>query len=98
VAEREFRFHLAAAMEAEGALEWYAARDPNAAARFLSELEHAVTRVREFPERWPRIGTRARRYVFLKYPFSLVYRVSPQLVEVIAIAHHRRRPGYWKSR
>ena len=85
-------------MEAEGALEWYAARDPSAAAGFLSELEHAVARVREFPERWPRIGHRARRYVFLKYPFSLVYRVSPQLVEVIAIAHHRRRPGYWKSR
>jgi plasmid stabilization system protein ParE len=98
VAEREFRFHPAAAEEAGGALEWYAARSPRAAAAFLSELEHAVAQVRDTPERWPRIAGRVRRYVFPRFPFSLVYRLTRADIEVIAVAHHRRKPGYWRSR
>lgn len=98
MAEREFRFHPAAAEEAGGALEWYAARSPRAAAAFLSELEHAVAQVRDTPERWPRIAGRVRRYVFPRFPFSLVYRLTRADIEVIAVAHHRRKPGYWRSR
>lgn len=98
MAERGFRFHPAAAKEADRAWNWYAARSQEAASGFLAELEHAVGRVREAPERWPRIASDARRYVFPRYPFSLVYRVTPKLVEVVAVAHHRRRPGYWVSR
>lgn len=98
MADREFRFHAAAGKEADGALEWYAARSSRAAAGFLAELEHAVARVQDAPERWPRIASGVRRYVFPRYPFSLVYRVTPKSIEVVAVAHHRRRPGYWISR
>ena len=77
---------------------WYADRNARAAAGFLSELEHAMDRVREAPERWPRVAGQARRYVFPRFPFSLVYRVTPNMIEVIAVAHHRRKPGYWESR
>jgi plasmid stabilization system protein ParE len=71
---------------------------PQAAAAFLSELEHAVGRVREAPERWPRIAGRLRRYVLPRFPFSLVYRLMRTEIEVIAVAHHRRKPGYWRFR
>jgi plasmid stabilization system protein ParE len=98
VAERDFRFHPAAAEEAGGALEWYAARSPRAAVAFLSELEHAVAQVRATPERWPRVAGRVRRYIFPRFPFSLVYRLTSSSIEVIAVAHHRRKPRYWRSR
>lgn len=98
MAEREFRIHPAAAGEAEVALAWYRDRNPRAATGFLFDLEHAIDRIREAPDAWPRVGRRARRYVFPRFPFSLVYRVSPTLIEVVAVAHHRRKPGYWKSR
>jgi hypothetical protein len=45
-----------------------------------------------------RYGRRARRYVFPRYPFSLVYIFRDGDVEVVAVAHGRRRPGYWRSR
>jgi hypothetical protein len=32
------------------------------------------------------------------FPFSLVYRVRHAEIEIVAVAHHRRRPGYWRSR
>ena len=92
------RFHPAAAQEAEAAYDWYAARNPAAAQGFRDELRHAVEAVAENPRTWPRYGTRTRRYVFPRFPFSLVYVQRVDEVEVIAVAHGRRRPGYWRSR
>ena len=92
------RFHPAAAQEAESAYDWYAARDAAAAHGFREELRHAVDAVADNPRTWPRHGSRARRYVFPRFPFSLVYRLRGEEVEVIAVAHGRRKPGYWRSR
>lgn len=39
-----------------------------------------------------------RRYVFPRFPFSLVYRLRDHEVEVVAVAHGKRRPGYWQPR
>jgi plasmid stabilization system protein ParE len=92
------RFHPAAAQEAESAYDWYAARDRSAAHAFRDELAHAVDAVAQNPLMWPRFGRRTRRYVFPLFPFSLVYRIRDDEVEVVAVAHGRRRPGYWRSR
>ncbi len=92
------RFHPAAAQEAESAYDWYATRNPSVAHGFREELRHAVDAVANHPLTWPRHGGRARRYVFPRFPFSLVYLLRGSEVEVIAVAHGRRRPGYWRSR
>lgn len=92
------RFHPAAAQEAEAAYDWYVARSSAAAHGFRDELRHAVEAVAQSPDTWPRYGRRARRYIFLRFPFSLIYVRRDDEVEVIAVAHGRRRPGYWQSR
>src|SRR5512134_3766230 len=92
------RFHPAAAQEAESAYDWYGARNPFAAHGFREELRLAVDAVAQHPLTWPRHGRQARRYVFPRFPFSLVYRMRGDEVEVLAVAHGRRRPGYWRSR
>jgi plasmid stabilization system protein ParE len=92
------RFHPAAAQEVESTYEWYAAQDVSAAHGFREELRQAVGMVAASPQTWPRYGRRARRYVFPRYPFSLIYVVRGDLIEVVAVAHGRRRPGYWQSR
>jgi plasmid stabilization system protein ParE len=65
---------------------------------FHEELRQAVDAVAASPETWPRYGRRARRYVFPRYPFSLIYIVRDDVIEVVAVAHDRRRTGYWRSR
>jgi toxin ParE1/3/4 len=92
------RFHPAAGQEAEAVYDWYAARNQSVAHGFREELRHAVASVSENPDTWPRYGSRARRYVFPRFPFSLVYVLRDNAVEIIAVAHGRRRPGYWGSR
>jgi plasmid stabilization system protein ParE len=73
-------------------------RDPAAADGFREELRQVIDAVAANPRTWLRSGNRARRYVFLRYPFSLVYILRGDDVEVVAVAHGRRRPGYWRSR
>jgi plasmid stabilization system protein ParE len=92
------RFHPAAAQEAESAYDWYAARNPTVAHAFREELAHAVGAVTNNPLTWPRYGRRGRRYVLPRFPFSLVYQIRGDEVEILAVAHGRRRPGYWRSR
>lgn len=73
MASAAVRFHPAAAQEGESTYDWYAARSPEAADGFREELQRAIDAVAASPRTWPRFGSRARRYVFPRYPFSLVY-------------------------
>lgn len=87
-----------AAADAEEAASWYAERSALAAKGFLAELDLVLGRVLEAPDRWPQFEMGTRRYVFPRYPFSLIYRIKDRDIEVIAVAHHRRRPDYWNRR
>lgn len=93
-----YRFHPDAVVEAEEAREWYAKRSLQATAGFLDELDQAIASVIESPERWPAHLHGSRRYVLQRYPFAVVYRLIGDVVEIIAIAHGKRRPGYWRNR
>ena len=33
-----------------------------------------------------------------KFPYKVVYRNQQDGIEIIAVAHGKRRPGYWKGR
>jgi plasmid stabilization system protein ParE len=92
------RFHPAAAAEVEAAMQWYAERSPVAARAFAAEVNACVERVREAPDRWPRYVHGTRRYLFPHFPFSLVYLVRNGDLEIVAVAHHSRRPGYGRRR
>jgi plasmid stabilization system protein ParE len=95
---RTSRFHYEAIEEAEAAQRWYSERSLVAARAFTAELSHAVEIVSESPERWPRFSVNTRRYVLPRFPFSLVYRMKDNVIEIVAVAHHKRRPGYWRHR
>jgi len=88
-------FARAATEDARAARRYYEARSLRAAGRFVAELDHAIERVCDAPQRWPVYFESFRRYVFDRFPYSLVYRIHDGRIEVLAVAHHKRRPGYW---
>ncbi len=92
------RFHPDADAELLEATEWYLERSVAAAEGFVREIEHALARIAEAPRRYPLSRYGGRRFVLLNYPYDVVYRVLPTDLEIIAIAHHARRPGYWRGR
>ncbi len=91
-------FHPEAVEEAEAARKWYAERSLWAAEEFLKELEKTLESVAESPSRWPVFFGRVRRLPFRRFPFLVIYRETPERIEIVAVAHGRRRPGYWKTR
>jgi plasmid stabilization system protein ParE len=98
VVDYSLRIHPDAEDDAQSAHAWYVERSSAAAAQFLTNLDIAIGRIRGSPERWPRVFGGYRRFILAKFPFSVVYRTQGNRIEVIAIAHHRRRPRYWTER
>jgi plasmid stabilization system protein ParE len=92
------RFFKEAAAEIEHERGWYRDRSHVAEASFLRELEHAFEAVAQNPDTWPHYLGGTRRYVFPKFPFSLVYFVESGSFYVVALAAEHRPPGYWLER
>ncbi len=94
----EIDLHRAAVSEARRAYRWYLRRSARAARRFQTALETALEQIAQTPDRWP-IYLHGTRYRLLRrFPFIVVYRQLPGRLQVLAIAHSKRRPGYWARR
>jgi plasmid stabilization system protein ParE len=92
------RFFLEASEEIEDASNWYGRRSPAAQAAFLREVDDAIAAIVDAPQRWTVYVDGTRRYIFRKFPYSVVYFVDEGLVLIVAVAHDKRRPGYWRGR
>jgi len=94
----DVRFHPEAQAEYQAALAWYQARSPQTAARFEAEMERLVQAVSANPRMFP-VYDDDQRYAMLgRFPYSVVYRMQPDSVHVVAVAHSRRAAGYWRGR
>jgi toxin ParE1/3/4 len=95
---KAYRFHPDAWLEFEAADDWYLSRSFDASLEFLSAVDAALESISESPQRWPKYLHGTRRFVVHRFPFSIVYLAHPDLVTIIAVAHSKRKPGYWKQR
>jgi len=98
MAQRTVDFHPEAVAEARMAFEWYRNRNERVAGFFLAELDLAIHSIAETPERWPTYIRGTRRFLLRRFPFGVVYRWVAETIQVVAVAHGRRKPGYWKDR
>jgi plasmid stabilization system protein ParE len=94
----QYKLHPEAQREIEETYVWYSRRSLDTAIGFLTEIDHALDVVVKNPNRWPEYLYKTHRYLVADFPFSIVYLDDPDAVKIIAVAHHKRRPGYWKGR
>ncbi|HEY8094630.1 MAG: type II toxin-antitoxin system RelE/ParE family toxin [Gammaproteobacteria bacterium] len=64
----------------------------------ITELEKATSLLSGNPELGTPWVSGTRRFVLRRFPFNIVYRLFPDHLFIIAIAHQKRRPGYWQRR
>ncbi len=81
--------------EIEATARWYEAREPGLGAGFIVELLRALDDIEEQPEAFPVLAGAYRRKLLDRFPYAVIYKVAPRRVYVRAVAHGRRRPGYW---
>ena len=77
---------------------WYRERSEIAARAFGTEVARAIRQIEEAPRRWKRHLGDTRRVFLPNFLFSVIYREREDNIEIVAFAHHRRRPGYWHDR
>ena len=85
--------------EAREAFLWYFERSPLIADGFRTELFEAIDSLATTATTdWPEDEDGFRKYHLRRFPFTVMYEVVGQEVTVHAVAHQRRRPGYWQKR
>ena len=91
-------FDALARVEFDEAFNWYAERSPGAAIGFATEVDVAVESIAADPDRFQRTYAGCQLYRLKRYPYCVIYcRVGVSL-RVVAIAHVKRRPAYWRDR
>ena len=90
---------LASAELAE-AVRWYEDRRPGWGRRLFDAVVQAATVIESYPDAGsPRPGHKAARQLKVRgFPYVIAYRIRPQDLYVVAVAHTSRRPGYWAHR
>lgn len=91
-------FDAAARREFDEAFDWYAERSVGAAIGFASEVDAVVESIAAAPERFAHTYAGCQYARLHRYPYCVVYNHSHVGLVVIAIAHAKRRPGYWRNR
>jgi plasmid stabilization system protein ParE len=89
--------------ELADAAEWYEAREPGLGDRLLGEVERMLPRLGTRPKAFPLVQDTApdlevRRALLPYFPFGLVFVELKAEVRIVAIAHAKRRPGFWLYR
>ena len=84
--------------ELREAVKYYEEKRPGLGLDFAREVETSIQSVRHFPERWPVRSDGTRRYLLQRFPYIVVYLFLSNHVWIIALAHCKRRPGYWSAR
>jgi hypothetical protein len=81
---------------------WYDAQRSGLGLTFLRSVGQIISRIEATPQTGsPVPGVAAadiRRVLIRRFPYDVVYIELPDRAQVLAIAHHRRRPRFWVGR
>jgi toxin ParE1/3/4 len=80
------------------AVQYYEVHSPGLGGELLGEVERALGQIAANPEACQRIGRRVRRKTLWRFPYNLVHAVYPDYIRIVAFAHQKRRPLYWRKR
>jgi len=91
-------FHPEADAEVIEAAQFYETRSPGLGSALLDEVQRSLDQMATRPEAYQQIGKRVRRKILWRFPYNLFYAVYPDRIRIVAFAHQRRRPFYWRKR
>lgn len=97
---KQLRLRSVAKSELRDATAWYAERSNEVAERFIAEEARTFALIEKFPMTGGAVpgvpDADIRRLPVHNFPYHVVFLRLPDRVTVLAIAHDRRKPGYWR--
>lgn len=94
----EADIHPLASRELEEAALFYDHRLQGLGEQFLLSVERAIEQILLFPESTPLVAKTVRQKALPRFPYSLFYLFENGAVFIVAVAHQKRTPAYWKDR
>jgi hypothetical protein len=91
-------FHPEARAEFDAAMEYYELVRPRLGTAFLAEVQAATEYAQRLPQAGSPVSDELRRTFIRRFPYCLLYATEATRTYILAGAHVRRRPGYWRSR
>jgi plasmid stabilization system protein ParE len=64
----------------------------------LTAIETTLAMIGEYPDIGRKVRRRLRSFAMTDWPYKLVYSLEGGTIVVWAIAHDKRKPGYWRKR
>jgi toxin ParE1/3/4 len=97
------RFEDEADAEYRLAGRWYEERREHLGIEFFDAVDAAVDQIVAMPRAGglvPRVPSEltVRRRAVSRFPYHVIYLETPTEIRILAIAHDRRKPGYWHAR
>jgi plasmid stabilization system protein ParE len=95
---KRIEYHSGARDDFDESVDWYGKRSVGAAIGFVAAVEEAIEKIVADPARFPSAHGGCRNCTVNRYPFRLVFRDETDRLVIVAVAHAKRRPGYWHGR
>lgn len=95
---RRIVFRPLARAELHQARKWYETQVPGLGIEFARAVDAGLEAIRRYPESFGVVSEHYRRCVLRRFPYSLVYRLMPDTIVVLAVHHHHRDPQEWQRR
>jgi plasmid stabilization system protein ParE len=97
------RFEDQAEAEYRLAGRYYEQRRANLGIEFFDAVDETIDRILEHPQSGSAVPSvpsdlLVRRRAVTRFPYHIVYLEMAHEIRVLAVAHDRRRPGYWMDR
>lgn len=80
------------------AARYYESEAPGVGMAFAVEVHKAVADIVEFPLSVQIVRLDIRKKMLRHFPYNILYSIEPDKIVIVAVAHQRRRPTYWRSR
>lgn len=96
----EFRIIVlkAALTDLDDAVEWYSKIQPELGKDLVLKFNEALTEIEQKPLLSQNLNENFRKINLKRFPYKLVFKIIEQEIIIIAVAHHKRKSGYWKKR
>ena len=95
---KRYRFLEEADAEFQEHISYYDQQASGLGDRFIEDVDRLIRIIRRWPESGVRVAKNVRKRVLRVFKFGILYVDEPDEIIIVAIAHHKRRPGYWRKR
>jgi hypothetical protein len=95
---RLYGFLEPAQIEFDEAVTFYNQQRDGLGYEFAAEVWDTVSRIVRHPEAWTKLSKRTRRCRTKRFPYGVIYQIRGDRILIVAVAHLRRKPGYWRDR